>query len=425
MRHHCEPAIDVCAPRPSGSTAGLVAVKTAIFRGLALARAVPETDLVALEDSVGRVLGEDLRAPFALPPFDNSAMDGYALRSCDVQGAGPWVLEVTARIAAGDDVRKSPTIRAGQAARIFTGAAIPAGADAVVMQEHATREGNHITLRRTAPSGACIRRAGEDASVGSILLRKGTLIGAREVGAIASVGQAFVTVRRRVQVALFCTGSELQQPGTSLGPGQIYNSNRYMMLAALRQPWAEVVEHGMIEDNPAQLRETLLNAASTADVVVTTGGVSVGEEDHMVAQLKAAGGEVEVLKIAMKPGKPLTLGRLGRAVFIGLPGNPVAAFTTWKVIGARIAEKLSGRQGTTNQQGVVEVTAEIRRLPGRQEYRPVRIVGTSATGHPRIEFLDSNYSAKISLICQSDGLAVIPAASDRLRPGDHLEFVPL
>lgn len=413
-------ALDPCAgSRP------LMAVDTAIAHALGLAAAVAEVETVSLDDAVGRVLAQDVTAPFPLPPFDNSAMDGYALRSADLVGDGPWRLRVIARVAAGEDAVQVGALAHGQAVRIFTGAPIPQGADAVIMQEHVQRDGDTIVLTNPVTCGDCIRRAGEDAAQGAILLSAGTLIEAREIGAIASVGLPQIVVRRRIKVGLICTGSELRQPGEALGPGQIYNSNRFMMVAALRQPWIELADMGAVADDPDRLRETLVRAADSADLIVTTGGVSVGEEDHMTTQLRRAGGHVEVMKIAMKPGKPLTVGTLSKAVFIGLPGNPVAAFTTWKIIGHLIAARLSGQRDTAWPGVQAEVTETFTRRPGRQEYRPARIVGASGNGQPRIELLDRSFSAKISLICQSDGLAVIPAGAAQVSAGARLEFIPL
>lgn len=295
----------------------------------------------------------------------------------------------------------------------------------MVMQEKVRRDGDAVVLTSPVACGDCIRRAGEDAAQGGVLLPAGTLIGAREIGAIASVGLPQIAVRRRINVVLICTGSELRQPGEALGPGQIYNSNRFMMVAALRQPWIRMTDLGAVADDPDRLRETLVQASREADLIVTTGGVSVGEEDHMTAQLRRAGGHVEVMKIAMKPGKPLTVGRLGKAVLLGFPGNPVAAFTTWKIIGQRVASRLSGQRDTARRGVQAEVIETFFRRPGRQEYRPARVVGASGDGCPRIELLDRSFSAKISLICQSDGLAVIPAGTAQVSAGTRFEFIPL
>jgi len=404
---------------------GLISVDKAISTGISIATTVRECEDLSLFDAVGRVLADDLRTPMALPPFDNSGMDGYALRTTDLQGHGPWVLRVTQRIAAGDNISKLPPLEAGCTARIFTGAAVPNSADAIIMQEHVVRDGDLIILSKTVPKGDNIRRLGEDAKSGSFLLPAGILIGAREIGAIASIGMPTIKVRRKVRIGLLCTGSELRQPGQSLAPGQIYNSNRFMMRAAMSQPWSEVIDFGTVGDDPDRVCESLKAAASGNDLLVTTGGVSVGEEDHMLTQLRRAGGEVDVLKIAMKPGKPLTMGKLGDTVFVGLPGNPVAAFTTWKIIGSQVASKTAGLRMVDRRWPQVEVAHTATRRPGRQEFRPAQIIGVSKQGHPRIEFLDKSFSAKISLICKSDGFAVVPAHLEQISAGDQLQFVYL
>ncbi|SLN11507.1 Molybdopterin molybdenumtransferase [Roseovarius litorisediminis] len=416
---------DPCCVDERTGIGGLVPVNDAISRGLSLARKVDGIEVVELDEAIGRVLAEDLLAPFPLPPFDNSAMDGYVFRSEDLSGVGPWRLRVAGRVAAGDNANKAGAVGEGEAFRIFTGAGIPKGGDTVVMQERVRRLGDFIELENPVTPGSCIRRQAEDAAKDSLLLPKGSLIGAREIGAIASVGLPRIRVRRKVRIALFCTGSELRQPGESLAPGQIYNSNRFILMAALRQPWIELSNMGAVVDDPDALRAALTHAAASVDMVVTTGGVSVGEEDHMVEQLRSAGGRIEVMKIAMKPGKPLSVGTLNGAVFVGLPGNPVAAFTTWKIIGSRIAEEMSG-QGT-NEVSVsqVEASESFTRRPGRQEFRPAKIVGFSPDGRPKVQLLDQSFSAKISLICKSDGFAVIPAHSDRIASGDRLDFVQL
>lgn len=424
-RTKAKTAVDPCSVDERIGTRELISLAVAVEKSLALAGPVNISEVVGLEDAIGRVLAEDLVAPFPLPPFDNSAMDGYALRAKDLSGIGPWRLRVTGRVAAGDNVQESGQVGPGEVFRIFTGAALPEGADTVIMQEHVRLNDKIIEIDSPVDMGNCIRRQGEDAAQGSLLLRAGTLIGAREIGAIASVGRARIPVFRKVRIALFCTGSELRQPGEDLAPGQIYNSNRFIMIAALRQPWIDLIDLGAINDDPVQLRNALTDIASDVDMIVTTGGVSVGEEDHMVSQLQEAGGRIEVMKIAMKPGKPLSVGTLNRAVFVGLPGNPVAAFTTWKLIGHRIAEKLAGKALADRPVMHVEVLEGFSRRPGRQEFRPVKIAGVSLDGRPQVEMLDQSFSAKISLICRSDGFAIIPANMDQVNAGDRLEFVRL
>lgn len=414
---------DTCSDERTGQA--LLPVDLALDLGLDLVEPVDGLESLPLGKAVGRVLASDLLTPMDLPPFDNSGMDGYALRSCDTNSGRRTKLRVAARIAAGDNKSLVADLGPGEACRIFTGAALPRGADAVIMQEHVTRAGEFIVLSEVVKPGQNIRRQGEDAPANSLLLKGGTFLGPRELGAIASIGHAKVTVRRKIRVALLCTGSELKEPGEPLAPGQIYNSNRYMMMAALADPHIELIEVEAIKDDPASLGQALKKAASKADIIISTGGVSVGEEDHVIAQINAIGGQVAVMKIAMKPGKPLSLGTIGSTLFIGLPGNPVAAFTTWRIFGVRLAKKMSGVRQSPRALPQVVVAQDITRRPGRQEYRPARIVGKSDEGHPMVQLLDKTFSAKLSLICRADGFAVIPAGRARLSKGERLDFVYL
>lgn len=352
-------------------------------------------------------------------------MDGYALQTASLHGEGHWRLRVAGCLACGDNPGTAPALGAGECLRIFTGAAVPTGVDAVVMQEDVQCIGEDAVLMRKPVPGQNIRRRGEDAPEGSVLLADGTLVGAREIAAIASVGKTDVQVFRKVRIALFCTGDELRQPGQVLAAGQIYNSNRFMMRALLSRPWFEVEVFGSVPDDPKSLRETLRQAAQRAEIVVTTGGVSVGAEDHMIDQVAAAGGRVDAMKVAIKPGMPLAIGKLGDAIYIGLPGNPVAAYTTWLVIGARIAAACAGLADTANFAAVAEATESFPRRPGREEYRPARLIPAETGGLPKVQFLDRSYSAKVALLCHADGLAVLPADADGIRAGDVAAFIPM
>lgn len=401
---------------------GPIAFEAALAQALDLASPVREIETVALEDATGRVLAEAVSTPIPLPPFDNSAMDGYAVRLGDLSGEGPWRLPLAQRIAAGD--ASGGVLHSPAAARILTGAPVPEGADAVVMQENVTVEGGHVVVRRRPRPGENIRRAGDDLAQGSPILPAGVPIGAREAAALAAVGAARVRVHRRVRVAFFSTGSELRQPGEPLGPGQIWNSNRFQLRAALAEPWIEALDLGAVADEPGLLRATLERAAREADLVVTTGGVSVGEEDHMPRLLVEAGGRARVMKVAMKPGKPLTVGTLGEAVYLGLPGNPVSAFVTWRLIGAGVAARRAGIARTRPVLTTVRAATSETRRPGRVEFRPVRIVGEAASGEPEADLLTSSFSARLAMLAAADGLAVIPAAAERIEKGDVLRFLP-
>jgi molybdopterin molybdotransferase len=408
-----------CEDAPEGR---LVPVDVALRRALALAQSVTGTEVLPLERATGRILADPATSPAPMPPFDNAAMDGYALRLAELAGEGPWRLPVTGRIAAGDAPRPMPP--AG-ALRILTGAPVPPGCDAVVMQEDVRRLPGSIVVDRRPESGTNLRRRGEDLVPGTAILPAGSIIGAREAAALAATGHGCVAVRRRVRVALFCTGSELREPGEPLAAGQIWNANRFLLRAALDRPWIDLDDLGTVPDRRGALSDALRQAAATADIVVSTGGVSVGDEDHMPRLFRQAGGDIHALRIAMKPGKPLALGRMGDAIYIGLPGNPVSAFVAWHVLGARVAEKRGGIPHPHLPRILVRAAFAATRRPGRCEFRPARIVSRDVARTPRVELLSPSFSARVALLAAADGLAVIPADTDHVARGDLLEFVPL
>jgi len=401
----------------------LTPLDVAIERGLALATAVPEVDTVTLTAANGRVLAYDATSPIPLPPFDNSAMDGYLVQTSDLIGEGPWTLTVTGRIAAGDKGQNKP--ESGTALRILTGAPVPNGFDAVVMQEDCDVQNTDITFSRKPSVGQHIRLKGGDAAKGQIVVTAGTEIGARHSGALAAIGAGTVAVRRKLRVAIFSTGSELVPPGLPLNAGQIWNSNRYMLLSLLKKDWIDVVDLGAIPDEPALLKAALIDACNTCDMVITTGGVSVGDEDHMPRLFEEAGGKMQVMKVAIKPGKPIAFGTLGRAIFIGLPGNPVSAFVTWTVIGAAILEKRAGFSPRNGGTMLVRSASNVKRRAGRIEFRPASYVDDPTSGTTEVKLLSPEFSGRAALLSMADGLAVIPADSQSVAKGDTLEFIPL
>lgn len=419
---------DDTAPPAGGSP---VPFEMALERALRIADPVEGVETVALEDAAGRVLAEPALAPLPLPPFDNSAMDGYAVRLADLAGRGPWRLPLARRIAAGETAGEA--LPSPGAARILTGAPLPQGADAVVMQEKVRVEAGPsgetmVVLAHLPRRGENIRRAGEDLPAGSAILQPGAVIGAREAAALAAVGAGRVAVRRRLRAAFFCTGSELRHPGEPLEPGQIWNSNRFQLRAALALPWIEAADLGTVADRPDDLRRVLVRAATQADIVISTGGVSVGEEDHMPRLLEEAGGRAQVIRVAMKPGKPLIVGRLGASIYLGLPGNPVSAFVAWQLLGMAVAARRAGIARLPQLFTTVRASAGQARPPGRTEFRPARYVtppwsGPQA-GEPVVELLDPSSSARIALLAASDGLAVIEAAADGVARGERLRFLP-
>src|SRR5437879_1528445 len=305
---------------------GLLDVDEALQQLLAGARPVAETETVPTLSATGRVLAAAQRSTMNVPPLDNSAMDGYAVRLADLKGREPR-LKVAQKIFAG--AVGTPVVP-GTAARIFTGAPIPSGADAVVMQEDCTIEGDQIVVKKIPQLGEWVRRVGSDIRAGDTILAAGTRLRPQDTGLAASVGIASLSVHRRVRLGLFFTGDELVMPGDPLPPGRIYNSNRFTLNGLAGIFGCETRDYGIVPDSLAATREVLRRAAAERDVVVASGGVSV-EGEVFVKPAVEAEGELLMWRISMKPGRPLAFGRVGKANFIGLPGNPVSSFVTFLI----------------------------------------------------------------------------------------------
>lgn len=368
---------------------------------------------VSCELAAGRILAEAVSARLDVPPFDNSAMDGYALYHGD---AGGW-LRVSQRIAAG---ATAAPLERGTCARIFTGGAIPPGADCVVMQERCEVEGERVQIPLEVPAGDNIRRRGRDVSVGDKLLPAGEALEAAALGHLAGQGITEVTVRRRPRVALLSTGDEIVDPGSTLGPGQIYNSNRPMLKRLLEQFGAEVVRVAAIPDDAEGTRLALAAAARESDVVVTTGGVSVGEEDHVRAAVEALG-ELDLWRLAIRPGKPLALGRLPdgerEARFVGLPGNPVSGFVGAWLFLRPLMGALLGAPSLAELPGLAARADFATHTGPRAHYMRVRLEfgPEGITAHA---FRDQN-SGVLSSCIAADALAVIPSNRE-VSPGDSV-----
>ncbi len=415
--HRPDPAACGCDSAPD-----LVPVDTALARGLAMVSRVPEYEVLPIAETTGRILAHDIAAPVPLPLFDNAAMDGYALRLSDLDGPGPWDLPVSGRVCAGDMPGELPK---GCALRILTGAPLPVGADAVVAQEEVLRTGQGISLGKAPSCGQHIRRRGDDLVRGAPLLAAGRVIGPREVAALAGSGLGDLPVNRRLRVAILCSGNELVPPGQALAPGQIWDANRAMLAAALDQPWITRIGLSVCRDNPDALQAAVKQAAGRADIVITTGGVSVGDEDHMTRVITDLGGRIEVMKLAMKPGKPLSVGKLGDALWLGLPGNPVAAYVTWHVIGQVLAGRMAGVADPGPRKSLAALSAPIRHKPGRCEFRPARMLGYDARGVQQVICLEQTGSHRIAQLAQADALVMIPAELGQMRAGDLVEIMPL
>ena len=384
---------------------------------LASARVVAETETLDLAEAFGRVLARDLISPMTVPPFSNAAMDGYAARAADIAQCGVR-LPVSQRVAAGD---VAAPLAPGSAARIFTGAQVPEGADAVVMQEDCAAEGDFVVINQVPPPGQHVRLKGSDLVEGKAILAAGSRFSAAAMGLAASVGFATVPVHRRLKVAIFFTGSELVMPGNPLPAGHIYNSNRYVMGGFLRDLGAEVLDLGIIRDTREATRDALRRAAAEADLIVTSGGMSEGEEDHVSPAVQAEG-YIDVWKIAAKPGKPIAFGMVrskGREVaFIGLPGNPVSAWSNLLLLVAPYLRKCQGLSVLEPERQKLRADFSYLNKGNRLEFARVR-----RNGKGGLDIYPTQDSAIISSAVWCDGVAAIPAGAT-VMPGDVVEFLP-
>ena len=394
------------------------------------------TEQVSTFEALGRVLAADVRSALDVPPADNTSMDGYAMRAADVPAAGT-VLPVSQRLPAG--VVGAP-LAPGTAARIFTGAQVPAGADAVVMQEECEAiadEGNasqplgRVRVRTVPASGQWIRRRGEDVHAGATVLVRGTRLTPQALGLAASVGAGTLEVLRRPRVAVFSTGDELVMPGEVLKPGAIYNSNRFTLRGLLQAAGCNVSDFGIVPDRLDATRDALRRAAAHNDLIVTSGGVSVGEEDHLRPAVLAEG-RIENWQIAMKPGKPLAFGAVrrdspeggaagegGEALFVGLPGNPVSSFVTFVLCVSTVLRAMQGLPTGLPRPLPLRAAFDWPRADKRREFLRVRL---NEAGE--LELFDNQSSGVLTSVVWADGLVDNPAGQ-RIARGDTVRYLPL
>ena len=396
----------------------LASVAAALEAVLAAVKPIGQTETLDTLSAAGRVLATDQHSEIDVPGMDNSQMDGYAVRAADCTVGG--VLEVSQRIAAG---HAAQALEAGTAARIFTGAPIPSGADAVVMQESTRAEGSitagdaRIEILALPKAGEWIRRTGEDIARGALILSRGHRLRPQDVGLAASVGLANLEVVRRPRVAIFFTGDELAMPGEALREGAIYNSSRFTLNALLTGLGAEVVDLGSVPDSLEATRAVLRQASAGFDCILTSGGVSVGEEDHVRPAVEAEG-SLSMWQIAIKPGKPLAFGRVGDALFIGLPGNPVSSFVTFLMF---VRPTLLTLSGVTDVAPIaISMRADFSwpRPDRRQEYLRVRINRDGG-----LDLFPNQGSAVLTSTVWGDGLLENPPGK-AIAPGDPVRFLP-
>ena len=410
-------------PCSAGGTNAAIPVDIATSKAVALARRVEGTERLDLVAARGRVLATDFHASLDLPPFDVSAMDGYALRRSELTGEGPWILPVGARLAAGQ--YQSEHLARSIAVRIFTGAAVPHGFDAVVMQERCRRVGNHVELHSIPREHENVRRRGEDVRAGEALLSAGTLLSAQNLALLAGQGMAEVEVLRKVRVGLISTGSELIAPGVPRGQGKIFDSNRIMLMGMLAAwPWVDIIDYGVLPDDPDRLTEAFGKASIECDVLLSSGGVSAGEEDHVVSALERHGGSFDLLKVAMRPGKPVKVGTLKEMLFVGLPGNPNAALVTFRQIASPALKAVAGLENLEPEWISAVAGFTYEKKLGRTEFVPAKIVGRDEGGRPVLEILGRGSSASLSAIALADGIVVLPPYLQSIAIGLPLRFEP-
>ncbi len=399
-----------------GSLLGIDAAREMIFERV---RPVDGVERVPLRQALGRTLAEEVAAPIAVPGFDNSAVDGYAVRFDDLDPHGPTTLRCVDRIAAGHD--PSGALTPGLAARIFTGAALPAGADVVIMQEDCQRDGDLVTIRPGIKRHANTRQAGEDVSRGAKVLKAGRRLGPADLGLLAALGFAEVPVRRRLSIALLSTGDEVREPGQPLAPRQIYDANRFILSGLLERLGVEVRDLGIVPDDPATLAAALRQAAETTDLIISSGGVSTGEEDHVRAAI-ANHGSLYFWRLAIKPGRPVAMGQIGATPLAGLPGNPVAALLTFALVARPMIEALSGTEPHVAKRFPAIADFAYKKKTGRREY--VRVSLQSGAGLPKLTRYPKEGAGMLTSLTETDGLAELSEETTRLEPGAEVPFMP-
>ncbi|BDM62628.1 molybdopterin molybdenumtransferase MoeA [Shewanella sp. NFH-SH190041] len=397
---------------------GLMHPDQAISQLLDQVRTVQDTEVIQLSHSLGRVLAEDLAATLDLPPFNNSAMDGYAFRLADLTQHS--ALKLIGYSFAGHAF--SGDYQPGSCVRIMTGAPVPDCYDTVQMQEKTQADGEMITIEPTHDTGENIRARGEEMRAGAPVLKTGTQIGAAEMGVLATIGVNQVRVYRQLTVAFFSTGDELRPVGSELAPGQIYDSNRYSILGMLQQAGVDWVDLGVIQDDPEAIRAAFQKAASQADLVLTSGGVSVGDADF-TKQILSEEGEITFWRMAIKPGKPFAFGRLGKAVFCGLPGNPVSSMVTFYKIVTPLLNKMRGLPQRPPLRLSVPLAKAIYKHPGRVEYQR-GILSRNEAGELEVTTTGSQGSGMLTSMSLANCFIILPQMQGDTPAGSLVDVEP-
>ena len=392
----------------------------AMERVLASIRPITQVERVNLRSALGRVIAKDVLSRVQVPNHTNSAMDGFALRGGDLLGEGERTFDMLGVAFAGKPY--PGPVGEGQCVRIMTGAVMPEGTDTVVMQERVTIEGDTVTVGHREKAGANVRMAGEDLEPGDLAISAGTRVGPSHLGLAASLGFSELPVYRRPRVAFFSNGDELRSVGETIGIGELYDSNRYTLYGMLTEAGAEMVDLGIVRDDPGDIRRAFEDAAGCADMVVTSAGASVGEADYVKDTLKQLGA-VTFWKVAIKPGRPLSFGTVGGAYFFGLPGNPVSVMVTFEVFVRAALRKLSGEHAPGHLRMRVPTLSKLRKRSGRMEYQR-GILGQDGEGRTVVHSTGDQGSGILHSMSVANCYIILPDESEGADPGDLVEVQP-
>jgi molybdopterin molybdotransferase len=375
---------------------------------------------VTLHDALDNIAAEDIRSPINVPPFINSAMDGYALNYTDLPAGGEAKLRVIGKSFAGKPFQGA--VKSGECVRIMTGAVVPDGADTVVMQEHARVESDYIVIQAEHKKGQNVRHPGEDFKAGDVIIRAGERLTPARLGVLASVGLSEVNVVRQPVVAFFSTGDELKSLGQPLKPGDIYDSNRYILFGMLKKLSVECLDLGAIADIKSDIEHTLLDAANRADAIITSGGASVGEADY-IKQILDEIGEVNFWKIAMKPGKPLAFGKIRDKLFFGLPGNPVSAMATFYLFVQPALRLLAGEQPPQALCLQARTVTKLKKQPGRKDFQR-GFVRSDDQGNLLVDTTGMQASHVLTSMTKANCFIVLPRDAGDIEAGSMVDVMP-
>lgn len=417
MNHSTPPSGTDCANLEKSD---LLSVDMALQRIRDALTPIQGHERCSLRDSFNRIIAEDITSPLNVPAYINSAMDGYAISSQDLPADGSKQLQIVGTAFAGKPFGEK--VHPGQAVRIMTGAMVPEGADTVIMQEQTERDGDNLTIQSGHKPGENVRQIGEDIAKGSVVLAAGMKIRGPELGLLASLGIAEVMVKRRLRVATFSTGDELCSIGETPHAGQIFDSNRYSLYGMLRALNVEHIDMGVVRDDPDAIRNAFITASEIADVLITSGGVSVGDADYVKQTLEQLG-QINFWKIKMKPGKPLAFGQLKQAVFFGLPGNPVSVMATFYQIVQPSIRYLMGQDTSVPIRLKARTAERLKKRPGRQDFQR-GILDQNEQGELMVRSTGNQGSHILSSMSQANCFIVLPAESGPVEADEVVEVEP-